>query len=116
MPRVVDTVRIVGHGMTPLGKLGHSSSELMRRALERALVSAGLQLRDLDGLIAVPSLADPHFMEAHALATRVGLLPGAGRRAAVRVKAIDTGGAGPVSGLLEVRATATALSSKAVKK
>ena len=96
-PRVVSTARIVGHGMTRLGKLGRSASELMQDALERALASSGLKLRDLDGLVAVPSLSDPHFMEAHFLATRVGLLPHSG----VRVRTIDTGGAGPVSGLLE---------------
>ncbi|OLQ12275.1 hypothetical protein AK812_SmicGene3828 [Symbiodinium microadriaticum] len=82
MPLPVSTVRIVGHGMTKLGKLGRPATELMQ---------------ELDGLIAVPSLSDPHFMEAHNLATQVGLLP----RPAVRVRTIDTGGAGPVSGLLE---------------
>ena len=98
-----DTVRIVGHGMTPLGKQGLPATELMQDALQRALASSGLHLSDLDGLIAVPSLADPRFMQAHYLATRIGLLPGHPRRqrAPVRVRTIDTGGAGPVSGLLE---------------
>lgn len=49
------------------------------------------------GLIAVPSLAAPRFMEAHALATKIGLLP----HKDVLVRTIDTGGAGPISGLLE---------------
>ena len=62
----------------------------------------------------MPSLANPHFMETHALATRVGLLPGAGRQTTVRVTTIDTDSIGPVSGLLEVRATA--LSPKVAKK
>lgn len=97
MPLPVSTVRIVGHGKTVLGKLGRSATELMQEALDKALGSAGLAMKDLDGLIAVPSLSDPHFMEAHFLATRVGLLP----RQDVRVRTIDTGGAGPVSGLLE---------------
>ena len=103
MPRsVLSTVRIVGHGMTTLvPRLGVSSSTLMQRALDRALLSAGLAVPDLDGLIAVPSLADPHFMEAHYLATRMGILPGSTDRSAVTVRTIDTGGAGPVSGLLE---------------
>ena len=102
MPRsVLSTARIVGHGMTPLGRLGVSSSTLMQRALDRALLSAGLAVSDLDGLIAVPSLADPHFMEAHYLATRMGILPGSTDRSAVTVRTIDTGGAGPVSGMLE---------------
>ena len=102
MPRsVLSTVRVVGHGMTPLGKLGAPSSTLMQRALDRALLSAGLGVKDLDGLIAVPSLADPHFMEAHYLATQMGILPGSTDRSAVTVRTIDTGGAGPVSGLLD---------------
>lgn len=89
--------RIVGCGTTALGKLGARPSTLMRRALERALGQAGLPLRQLDGLVAIPSLAEPHFMEAHFLATQMGLLP----RKDVIVRTIDTGGAGPVTGLLE---------------
>ena len=54
-------------------------------------------MKQLDGLVAVPSLAEPRFMEAHHLATEVGLLPNKNRM----VRTIDTGGAGPVSGLLE---------------
>ncbi|CAK9043159.1 Uncharacterized protein MTH_793 [Durusdinium trenchii] len=100
MPQPVSTVRIVGYGMTALGKLGRSASELMREALQKSLRSAGLQMKDLDGLVAVPSLSHPHFMEAHYLATQVGLLPHRGP-GSVRVRTIDTGGAGPVSGLLE---------------
>ncbi|CAJ1359025.1 unnamed protein product, partial [Effrenium voratum] len=97
MPQPVSTVRIVGYGMTALGKLRRSATELMQEALQKALQSTGLQMKDLDGLVAVPSLSHPHFMEAHFLATQVGLLP----RQNVRVRTIDTGGAGPVSGLLE---------------
>lgn len=69
----------------------------MQQALERALSNAGVRLRQLDGLIAVPSLSEPRFMEAHYLATKMGLLPSKG----VVVRTIDTGGAGPISGLLE---------------
>ena len=85
MPRPVATARIIGHGMTSLGKLGRSATALMEEALGTALLSSGLALKDLDGLVAVPSLSDPHFMEAHYLATRVGLLPHAG----VRVRTIE---------------------------
>lgn len=99
------------------------------RSLEQALAQAGtpflnlgffvllpveIPLRAVGGLIAIPSLAHPHFMEAHYLATQVilfafffffysidrkkiGLLP----RKDVVVRTIDTGGAGPISGLLE---------------
>ncbi len=41
------------------------ASDLMHEALNIALKNAGLQLTQLDGLIAVPSLAEPRFMEAH---------------------------------------------------
>ncbi|ELR18704.1 nonspecific lipidtransfer protein [Acanthamoeba castellanii str. Neff] len=67
--------RIVGVGMTPLGKHNKKPSMLMRNALELALGDAGMTLRQLDGLVAIPSLADPHFMEAHFLGTQMGLLP-----------------------------------------
>ncbi len=57
--------RILGVGMTRLGKSGLSASELMQKALELALSNAGVNMKQIDGLIAVPSLAEPHFMEAH---------------------------------------------------
>ena len=91
MPRHHTTARIVGHGITRLGKLGRTATELMQEALQSALGSSGLKLRDLDGLITVPSLSHPHFMEAHLLATRVGLLP----HSNVRVRTIDSGGFTP---------------------
>lgn len=91
------TVRIAGWGATGLGKFGRLPCDLVQEALGNALADAGLELRALDGLVACPSLADPHFMEAHFLATAMGLLP----RQNVRVRTIDTGGAGPVSALLE---------------
>ena len=71
MPLPRSTVRIVGHGVTPLGKLGRPATALMQSALHAALSSCGLAVDDLDGLIAVPSLSHPHFMEAHFLATQV---------------------------------------------
>lgn len=37
----------------------------MQNALEMALANGNVTLRQLDGLIAVPSLSHPHFMEAH---------------------------------------------------
>jgi acetyl-CoA acetyltransferase len=89
--------RIIGWGRTPLGKLGLPASTLMRQAVEHALGQAGLALRQIGGLVAIPSLSHPHFMEAHYLATQMGLLP----RKDVVVRTIDTGGAGPVTGLLE---------------
>lgn len=88
---------IIGTGMTTLGKSGLSATKLVQQALERALANAGVRLRQLDGIVAVPSLSEPRFMEAHYLATRMGLLPSKG----VVARTIDTGGAGPISGLLE---------------
>jgi acetyl-CoA acetyltransferase len=88
---------IVGVGMTRMGRQGLSATQLMQNALEAALGDARIPLRDVSGLIAVPSLSESRFMHAHFLATRVGLLP----QTHVLVRTIDTGGAGPVSGLLE---------------
>lgn len=89
---------IIGTGLTkPTTKSGLTATTLMLSSLERALANAGVGLRDLDGIIAVPSLAEPRFMEAHYLATRMNLLPHKNFIA----KTIDTGGAGPITGLLE---------------
>ncbi|KAJ3067527.1 hypothetical protein HDU98_009245 [Podochytrium sp. JEL0797] len=70
----------------------------MKQSLDLALASVGCKQTDITGLIAIPSLAAPHFMEAHYFGTQVGLLPGSGRHVACRT--IDTGGAGPVAALL----------------
>jgi acetyl-CoA acetyltransferase len=88
---------IIGTGMTPPAKSGLTASKLVQLALEKALAKAGVRLRQLEGIVAVPSLSEPRFMEAHYLATRMGLLPSKG----VVARTIDTGGAGPISGLLE---------------
>ncbi|SPR00028.1 unnamed protein product (mitochondrion) [Plasmodiophora brassicae] len=72
---------------------------LMQQALRAALIDANMSVSDLDALIAVPSLAEPRFMEAHNLSTQIGLLP----RPDVIVRTIDTGGAGPISALLEAK-------------
>ena len=65
----------------------------------RAIDAAGANLSHLDGLITVPSLAEPKFMEAHALATKMNLFP----HPRFYAKTIDVGGAGPVSCLLEAK-------------
>ena len=93
------TVRIVGTGATALGRMNMSADALMQEALERSLASSGFELRQLDGLVAVPSLSNPHFMEAHYLCTRMGLLP----KKRFVVRTVDTGGAGPVTALLQAR-------------
>lgn len=71
----------------------------MEHALHLALSDARLLSQDVDGLIAVPSLAQPHFMEAHFLCTRMKLLPNKNFIA----RTIDTGGAGPITALLEAK-------------
>jgi len=68
-------------------------------ALDKALASCGVVGDDLDGLISVPSMSHPHIMEAHYIATKGGFLP----RGNFLVRTIDTGGAGPVTGILEAK-------------
>ena len=65
--------RILGVGMTPLSYSGSTSATtLMIQALAEALSDAGIATRELDGLVAIPSLmSDQKFMIAHALATQV---------------------------------------------
>jgi acetyl-CoA acetyltransferase len=92
---MVKTVRIVGIGTTKLGRLGRSATELAIAALNDALADAGMTSNELQGFIAVPSLSNPHFMQAHHLATAAGLLP----RTHMTVRTIDTGGAGPISAI-----------------
>ncbi len=111
MPRLAHTARIVGTGMTRLAKRsGQTPSELMQAALQDGLARASLRLRDLDGLIAVPSLSHPHFLEAHHFATKVGLLP----KDDVVVRTLDTGGAGPITALLEAKRMVESESCQAV--
>jgi acetyl-CoA acetyltransferase len=88
---------VVGAGLTRPGKHRVRAFELMQVALEKALADSRLSLFQVNGLIAIPSLAEPRFMEAHFLATQIGLLPDRHKY----IKTIDTGGAGPVSGLIE---------------
>lgn len=87
--------RIVGIGRTPVGRLGKNSTQLGLEALERALADAGLSRSHLSGLVSVPSLSDPHFMQGHYFATQAGLLP----QKRMIVRTIDTGGAGPISAI-----------------
>lgn len=98
--RLTHTARIVGTGMTALSKRSNlTASELMQQALQSAVSSAGIALKDIDGLVAVPSLSHPHFLEAHHLATKIGLLP----KPDIVVRTLDTGGAGPITALLEAQ-------------
>ena len=57
--------RIIGTGITPLGRLGKTASDLMEDALKLSLKSADIDLKELDALIAIPSLSHPRFMEVN---------------------------------------------------
>jgi hypothetical protein len=73
--RYLTRSRIIGTGITRVGhKTGKNATELMQEALELALASIGrgIRLKQIDGIIAVPSLSEPRFMEAHYIATRMG--------------------------------------------
>eukprot|EP00759_Apiculatamorpha_spiralis_P020108 PhF_6_TR25638/c0_g1_i1/m.36053 len=89
------SVSVVGIGKTPVGRLGRSAVSLGVEALNNALQDAGMTPNDIQGLVAVPSLSNPHFMQAHYFATVSGLLP----RKDMVVRTVDTGGAGPISAL-----------------
>ena len=79
-----------------------STTDMIRPLLDSALRESGLSSRDVEGLIAVPSMADNHFMEAHFHATELGLFSSCLEEdRPLRCKTIDTGGAGPVSAVLE---------------
>lgn len=83
-------------------KASHSqpltTTSMIDTVLTKALREAHLTVHDLDGLIAVPSLWDNHFMEAHFQATQLNLFR---YRPQLRCKTIDTGGAGPITAILE---------------
>ena len=93
--------RIIATGITKLIRSNESAIVLKQRALEIAVASvSGLRMEHLDGLITLPSLSEARFMDAHFLATRMNLLPNRSRNG-MMVKTLDTGGAGPVTALLE---------------
>lgn len=68
---------ICGIGITQLNSMPPiSATNLMIGALGLALRDADLALEDVDGLIGLPALSEPHsFMQAHQVATLTGLLP-----------------------------------------
>jgi hypothetical protein len=76
--RIPTRARIIGFGLTPPGKSGSipifhffdlfggkKASELIQEALHQAIQNSQVSIKALDGLVAVPSLAEPRFMEAH---------------------------------------------------
>ena len=100
--------RIVATGMTHLGKIPTATAtSLKAEALHLAIrkntpnaASASLVLRHIDGLVTVPSLSETLFLDAHHLSTRIGILPTSHPHGVI-VRTIDTGGAGPISALLQ---------------
>lgn len=99
-----------------------STTALIRQVLDGALEQAGLTTLDVDGVVAVPSLYGNHFMEAHYQATALGLFAERERSTnscsssslrprPLRCRTLDTGGAGPVSALLEAERMISSSSS-----
>ena len=95
-----------------------STTALIREVLQGALEQAGLTTLDLDGVVAVPSLYGNHFMEAHYQSTALGLFAERERDSGssfpprpLRCRTLDTGGAGPVSALLEAERMISSSSS-----
>jgi hypothetical protein len=62
--RIGKTVRIISTGMTKLNPSDPhlTPTTLMEQALNTSLQKVNLNIKDLNGLIAVPSLAESHFM------------------------------------------------------
>ncbi|MFH6783906.1 MULTISPECIES: thiolase family protein [Methylobacterium] len=68
--------RITGIGLTPFGRLpGLSTLDLMSRAATDALTDAGLERREIDGLITGYSTTHPHLMLSTVFAEHFGLRP-----------------------------------------
>lgn len=67
---------ITGVGLTPFGRLeGQDTLALMSRAAAEALASAGLERRDIDGLVTGYSTTLPHLMLSTVFAEHFGLSP-----------------------------------------
>ncbi|KAG5509058.1 hypothetical protein JKF63_06066 [Porcisia hertigi] len=89
-------IRLVGVGRTAIGALKRDSTDLAREALELAFADANISAKDVDALIATPSLSSGHFMQAHYLATKFQL---SAANPAMLLKTVDTGGASPISSI-----------------
>lgn len=67
---------ITGVGLTPFGRLEHSTTlDLMSTATEQALQDAQLERRDIDGLICGYSTTMPHIMLSTLFAEHIGIQP-----------------------------------------
>ncbi len=77
LPRGARPMSVVtGIGLTPFGRLsGASTLDLMSRAAAEALADAGLERREVDGLITGYSTTHPHLMLSTVFAEHFGLRP-----------------------------------------
>ena len=67
---------ITGTGLTPFGKHpGRDTLDLMSTAAEAALADAGLERREVDGLLTGYSTTFPHLMVSTVFAEHFGLVP-----------------------------------------
>lgn len=76
MPRVSDEAVIIGIGETKVGKLpGLSSVQIQAMAVQDALKSCALTVRDVDGVINLDPYGTPNSMFSITLAEYLGLKP-----------------------------------------
>ncbi len=67
---------IVGIADTPVGKLpDRTATDLCVDAALRAIADAGLELKDVDGLVTCNSMAQPHMYHAEAIAEHLQISP-----------------------------------------
>lgn len=94
---------IIGYGYTvPAIKSGVKVFDMIKNALEmsfKSLNRSNVTLSSLDGIITMPSIAEPKFMHAHYIATKMKIPP----KAKFIAKTVDTCGASPVSAILEAK-------------
>ena len=70
------TAYLTGAGNTPFGRLEGGAIDLMARAADQALESAGLHRREIDGVLCGYATTLPHLMLATLFAERYGIEPG----------------------------------------
>lgn len=99
--------RIVSLGMTGLGKFKLPATELMYQALIKSTIKDSwnafdFDKNDIDTVIAIPSLSEPHFMMAHYFSTKYNIFKSRSEKNKTSFsKTIDLGGAGPISAVIE---------------
>ena len=72
-----DKALITGAADTPVGRLpDHNCMSLQATAARSAIADAGLQVSDIDGVLATFSFTQPHLMLASVFCEYMGLKPG----------------------------------------